>query len=142
MKRKTMVTGVTGENIMTGQAEVRGFKRMIAVIAVPGLLKNVSFGVFRINLGTADGIDPRGLLGLINENTRNRDIAIGKANILKSYSIFEADSKYSDTLMNALNKASYEGRQIVIEPSNDHISSDRGKGFRSGGGPEYKRKRK
>ncbi len=101
-----------------------------------------SFGVFRINLGTADGIDPRGLLGLINENTRNRDIAIGKANILKSYSIFEADSKYSDTLMNALNKASYEGRQIVIEPSNDHISSDRGKGFRSGGGSEYKRKRK
>jgi ATP-dependent RNA helicase DeaD len=86
-----------------------------------------------------DGIDPRGLLGLINENTKNRDIAIGKANILKNYSIFEADNKYSDTLINTLNKATFEGRQVMIEPSNDSISSERG--FKSGPS-EYKRKRK
>lgn len=100
-----------------------------------------NFSVFRINVGSMDGIDPRGLLGLINENTRNRDIAIGKANILKNYSIFEADNKYTDTLISALNKATYEGRQVTIEPSGESVSSDRGKGFRSGSS-EYKRKRK
>jgi ATP-dependent RNA helicase DeaD len=106
--------------------------------------KKHEYGVFRINVGSMDGIDPRGLLGLINEYTRNRDIAIGKANILKNYSLFEADSQYSDALITALNKATYEGRQVVLEVSKDRIASDRekSKGFRSPSSSEYKRKRK
>lgn len=74
-----------------------------------------NFTLFRINLGSIDGLNARDLIGLINEFTRNRSIAIGKANIMQKYSLFEADSQYTDTLLNSFRKGNYEGRRIFVE---------------------------
>jgi ATP-dependent RNA helicase DeaD len=76
---------------------------------------NKKFTLFRINLGSVDGITARDLIGLINEFTRNRSIAIGKANIMKKYSLFEADSQYTDAVLSAFRKGNYEGRRIFVE---------------------------
>ena len=73
------------------------------------------FTLFRINIGSMDGLNARDLIGLINEFTRNRSIAIGKASIMKQYSLFEADTQYMDAVLNAFKKGSYEGRRIFVE---------------------------
>jgi ATP-dependent RNA helicase DeaD len=73
------------------------------------------FTLFRINVGSMDGLTARDLIGLVNEFTRNRSIAIGKANILKQYSLFEADTQYTDAILSAFRKGSYEGRRIFVE---------------------------
>jgi ATP-dependent RNA helicase DeaD len=73
------------------------------------------FTLFRINIGSMDGLNARDLIGLINEFTRNRSIAIGKASIMKQYSLFEADSQYTDAVLTAFKKGNYEGRRIFVE---------------------------
>jgi ATP-dependent RNA helicase DeaD len=73
------------------------------------------FTLFRINMGTRDGLTPRHLIGLINEYTRNRSIAIGKANIMKNDSMFEADSRYANDLMDAFKDCQIEGRKIFVK---------------------------
>jgi ATP-dependent RNA helicase DeaD len=78
------------------------------------------FTLFRINLGSMDGMAPRDLISLINEFTRNRSIAIGKASVSKSYSLFEADTKYTDTILSAFKRGNFEGRPISVEVSRDN----------------------
>jgi len=73
------------------------------------------FTLFRINMGTRDGLTPRHLIGMINEYTRNRDIAIGKANIMKNDSMFEADTQYATELMDAFRDCQIEGRKIFVK---------------------------
>lgn len=74
------------------------------------------YTLFRINMGSRDGLNsPRNLIGLINEYTRNRDIAIGKANIMKNDSMFEADSRYANELMDAFRDCHIEGRKISVK---------------------------
>ncbi|MDP4207255.1 MAG: DEAD/DEAH box helicase [Bacteroidota bacterium] len=73
------------------------------------------FALFRINLGSMDGLNARDLISLINEFTRNRSIVIGKASINKKFSLFEADGKYTDTMLNAFRSGNFEGRRISVE---------------------------
>jgi ATP-dependent RNA helicase DeaD len=76
---------------------------------------NTRFTLFRINMGERDGLTPRHLIGMINDYTRNRDIAIGKANIMKNDSMFEADSRYANELMDAFKDCQIEGRKIFVK---------------------------
>lgn len=76
------------------------------------------FTTFRINMGDRDGMNPRSLIGLINEYTRNRDIAIGKASIMKNDSMFEADSNYAEQIISAFRDCNIDGRQIVVKMAN------------------------
>ncbi len=79
---------------------------------------NKHYTLFRINMGARDGLTtPRHLIGLINEYTRNRSIGIGKANIMKNDSMFEADSRYADELINAFRECHIEGRKISVKPA-------------------------
>ena len=74
--------------------------------------------MFRINMGSRDGLTtPRHLIGLINEYTRNRSIGIGKASIMKNDSMFEADSRYANEIMDAFKECNIEGRKISIKPA-------------------------
>lgn len=95
-----------------------------------------NYSNFSINLGSADGLTPRDLISVINEHTRNREIAIGKTNIMRKNSEFEADAKYTDTILKAFSKASIEGRRIIVNiaPSRNFKRSDsRHDGGRSSG---------
>jgi ATP-dependent RNA helicase DeaD len=85
------------------------------------------YTLFRINMGTRDGLTPGQLIGIINGQTRNRDISIGKANILKNDSMFEADSNYATELMDAFRDCQIEGRKISVKVA----------GFEKTGGKRY-----
>lgn len=74
-----------------------------------------SFSTFRINMGARDGLTPRSLIGMINEYTNDRSIAIGKASIMKNDTLFEADSNYVNQIIDAFKDCRIEGRSITVK---------------------------
>ena len=95
-------------------------------------------------MGTRDGLNPRALIGMINEYTRNRDIAIGKASIMKNDSMFEADSNYAEQIISSFSDCNIEGRKVTVKMANrsglDRPNDERpAKQF---GHNEYKRPRR
>jgi ATP-dependent RNA helicase DeaD len=88
------------------------------------------FTLLRINLGKMDGFNPRELIGMINDYTRDRSIVIGKADIQKSFTLFEIESSKVDSIFRAFKGIELNGRRIFVERSREF-----------GGEPrEYKRK--
>jgi ATP-dependent RNA helicase DeaD len=79
------------------------------------------FTLLRLNMGKMDGLSPKQLIGMINDYTRNRSILIGKADIQRSYSLFEVESKYVDALFNAFKGIQIEGRRIYLERSREEM---------------------
>jgi len=87
---------------------------------------NKNLILFKINLGQIEEITPPKLIGLINDNTLTRDITIGKVNITRSITLFEADKNYTDLLLNSFKNVSYEGRKVLLKIA-DVNPSDIGK---------------
>ena len=79
----------------------------------------VKFSRFFLNLGTIDNLTPPELIGLINDLTEKKHITIGKIDIKKNFSFFEADNKYREDILNSTEDAYFEDRKIVIELSNE-----------------------
>lgn len=77
-----------------------------------------SFARFYINIGTKHNLKVPNLIGLINEQTRNRDIEIGKVDILKNFSFFEVDDSFEREVLQSFKNASYGSNKLVVEPSN------------------------
>ena len=73
------------------------------------------FSRFFINSGSQDGLEPAHLIGLINEQTRKRDIDIGRIEIMKKFSFFEVDIDYTDRVLKGFESAEWGGRKIVVE---------------------------
>ena len=88
---------------------------------------NEDFSQFFINAGSQDGLEPAYLIGLINENTKKRDIDIGKIEIMKKFSFFEVDSDYTEKIIKGFNKAEYGGRKVIVELAQDKKETDFGK---------------
>lgn len=59
------------------------------------------FTRFFINIGQKQQIKVPNLIGLINEKTRKRDIEIGKIEILRNFSFFEADSAHEQLILDS-----------------------------------------
>jgi ATP-dependent RNA helicase DeaD len=68
-----------------------------------------------INVGKNNKLNPQRLMGLVNESTRERNIPVGKIDILKSFSFFEIDESYTDKVLKGLNSAVFEGVRISSE---------------------------
>lgn len=79
------------------------------------------FTLLRINMGKMDGLSPRELIGMINDYTRNRSILVGKADIQRSFTLFEVESKYVDAVFNAFKGVQLEGRKIFVERSREQL---------------------
>lgn len=73
------------------------------------------FARFFINLGFKDSVSPRDLIGLINRCTRKRDIEIGRIDLMKSFSFFEADERFSHTILSGFKGIEYNGREVVVQ---------------------------
>lgn len=87
------------------------------------------FTRFFINLGRIDELRPNTLMGLINEYTGISDIEIGEIEILKTFSFFEADSDFADTIMKSFQNKEYKKRKIDLELSQSKSrGKDRGDG--------------
>jgi len=95
-----------------------------------------NFTRFYINLGKMDKINPAKLMGLINENLNKSDVEIGQIEILKSFSFFEIDKTYADTILKAFNNAEYNGRSVIVEVTTKPKGRDRSRSKRSFGGGE------
>ncbi len=115
------------------------------------------FTRFYIGIGQKQKIKVPNLIGLINEVTNKRDIEIGKIEILRNFSFFEADSEYEKLILDSFAKeevdlqiSNPEKKERNVEERNDKRKNDRkrpgagysgksGSGKRSGGGFEGKR---
>lgn len=75
------------------------------------------FVTLQINAGFQNGLNPPRLIGLINEQTRNRNIAVGRIEIGQRSSFFEVDKQSWDEVMKAFNHAKFEGVRVKVEIS-------------------------
>ncbi len=74
-----------------------------------------SYTRFHINIGLSQGVNPARLIGLINETTRNRNIPVGKIDLLKNFSFFEVEKRYEDDVRKAFKSAFFDGIKIHLD---------------------------
>ncbi len=94
------------------------------------------FSRFFINIGKRDDLKPQNLIGLINENTRVRNIEIGKIDILKNFSFFETDSQYEKEVLEAFDGVEFNEIKLSVE-----VASPRKADEKKGGNRNDRRKR-
>ncbi len=70
-----------------------------------------------INIGSRHQVNPGSIIGLINRATPDLSVDIGQIEILKKFSFFEVDPKYSKQVMDGMNGLDYHGEVVVVEPS-------------------------
>lgn len=75
------------------------------------------FTRFFLNVGKGDGVVPERLIGIVNERTRVRNIEIGKIELLRNFSFLEADSRFTDHILQAFNHMIVNGKKVKIEVS-------------------------
>jgi ATP-dependent RNA helicase DeaD len=98
----------------------------------------LSFTKLFINAGKKQNLSASGLIGLINEYSKRRNIEIGKIDIQRKFSFFEIDSTYEKDLVKALNNAVIEGHVINV----GRVESTAGDSPReNGGGGSFRRDR-
>lgn len=68
-----------------------------------------------ISLGSKDSVKPKELIGIVNDNNPKLSVEIGKIEILKSFSFFEVESQYKETVIKSLNGKFFKDRKIVAE---------------------------
>lgn len=86
------------------------------------------FSRFFINVGSNNEVGVNNIIGLINDYTRNRDITIGKIDIMKKFSFFEVDGDYENDILRAFSNANHKGMKLIVEISkpDTHKSDDDG----------------
>jgi ATP-dependent RNA helicase DeaD len=84
-----------------------------------------SFTRFFINIGTKDNLNTGSLIGLINRYCQDRQMEIGKVEVLKSFSFFEVGDFYADAVTDAFRGAKFDKRAIQVEVAQPR-ENDRG----------------
>lgn len=85
-----------------------------------------------INMGKKDGFYPEQLIDLINKNTSGKKIPLGKIDLMKTFSFFEVEERYSKNLMDALADVRFMNRRIVVEFAQEKADRSEAKIPRSG----------
>ncbi|MCR4799613.1 MAG: DEAD/DEAH box helicase, partial [Bacteroidales bacterium] len=67
---------------------------------------------FFMNIGKREQLDQGKLLKLLNEHANDRDIHYGSIDIMRSFSFFEVESKYTDKVLRSLANATYDGLPV------------------------------
>jgi len=98
------------------------------------------FSRFFINLGKKHNLRPQNLIGIINDYTKNKDISIGKIDIMQGFSFFEVPTNYEKEILSNLKKFMWnnykcgvELSKAISESSNPRNRDKSRKGFRKGG---------
>ena len=94
------------------------------------------FSRFFINVGSTDSLQPASLIGLINDYTKEKNIDIGRIEIMKNFSFFEVESSFEGKVSNAFNDATFNDRKILAELANPKQSNTRSSSSSKG----YKKK--
>ncbi|MEA3496437.1 MAG: DEAD/DEAH box helicase [Bacteroidota bacterium] len=80
------------------------------------------FTRFFINVGKKDGIGPTRIIGMINDNTRDRDINIGTIDLKESFSFFEVGESHTRKILDSFNGTNFKGRQVRVEVAEEKSS--------------------
>lgn len=91
---------------------------------------------FFINLGNQKGLQAQNLIGMINEFTKQRNIPIGKIDILKSFTFFEVDSEYKDNILSSFQGTEWNGERVSVEVSKPPGGGSRNNDDRSSRGDD------
>ena len=98
------------------------------------------FSRFFINVGKKHNLRPQNLIGIINDYTKNKDISIGKIDIMQGFSFFEVATNYEKEILSNLKKFMWNNYKCSVELSkavgDSSKSRDRDKprkSFRRGG---------
>ena len=67
-----------------------------------------------INLGKIDHFGLRGLMEMLNDNTRRR-VDVGRVDLMKKFSFFEVDEKETEHVLKAFRGLTWNGRKVVVE---------------------------
>lgn len=86
--------------------------------------KDVKFTRFFINAGKANDLTKQGLMGLINDVTRNKQILIGRIEILRKFSFFEIENEYVQKVISAFDEANHSGLEFRVEVSEGEIYAE------------------
>jgi len=70
---------------------------------------------FFMNIGKREQLDQGKLLKLLNEHANDRDIHYGSIDIMRSFSFFEVESKYTDKVLRSLANATYDGLPVSVQ---------------------------
>lgn len=96
---------------------------------------------FYINLGEKDRITPPDLLGLVNRSTRQRNVEVGRIDIMRKFSFFEVDEYYTEALLDGFRNITVNKKKVIVEITsgerNFTPSSYNGNGNGNGNGRGY-----
>jgi ATP-dependent RNA helicase DeaD len=70
---------------------------------------------FQVNVGKEDGVLPQRLIAIINSSAGRQRIAIGKIELQRNLSFIEADSRFSDNVLQAFQRLMINGKKVSIE---------------------------
>jgi len=73
------------------------------------------FVALQISAGFQDGLNPPRLIGLVNEQTRNRNIEVGKIEIGHRTSYFEIEKQSYEEVLKSFRDAKFEGVKVKVE---------------------------
>jgi len=74
-----------------------------------------SFTRFFINVGKKDGVIPKNIIGMINDNAQDRDINIGAIDLKDSFSFFEVGEKHAAKVLNSFYNTTFKGHRVKVE---------------------------
>jgi ATP-dependent RNA helicase DeaD len=93
----------------TGRTSERGYARLF------------------INLGKMDGLNPRNLIGLLNDSISGRKVEIGRIDLMKNFSFFEVREADKNRVMQNMNGTQAFKRTVAVEQAQEMPSDNRKK---------------
>ena len=74
-----------------------------------------NYARFFISLGKKDGINPQKIIGMVNDQTQKRDIAIGDIDIKGNFSFFEIEEKNATKVLGAFQGLKHKGKPVAVQ---------------------------
>lgn len=80
---------------------------------------------FFINLGRKNDMTPPLLIGLVNDISRRLSIRVGKIEIKHSFSFFEAEAYYKDTILKGFTTKKFKNQKVIVEEAEPSAYADK-----------------
>ena len=68
-----------------------------------------------ISLGSKDRVLPGMMMGFINRVVDNREVSIGKIDIMRNFSFFEVDTEHVQEVLDSMRNAQFDGMDVSVE---------------------------
>ncbi|MBT3193555.1 MAG: DEAD/DEAH box helicase, partial [Verrucomicrobia bacterium] len=69
-----------------------------------------------MNVGRVDNFSPKDLMGMLNRGTRGGSVQVGRISVQQKCTFFDVTEGDRDTVMEALNGATFGRREVRVEP--------------------------